>query len=114
MVRVSIPQEQVDCQNWVGAKWVSGHGETLEVECPLTGKKLGALKSTTASDLDACIANSTEAARQWASVSIKERCAVMFRTREILLRDCDAISHVVSSESGKTFGESKAGWFEKN
>ena len=109
MVRVSIPQDQVDCQNWVGANWVSGNGETLAIECPLTGKKLGTLNGTTPSDLDACIANSSEAARQWAAVSIKERCAVMFRTRDILLRDCDAISHVVSSESGKTFGESKAG-----
>ena len=109
MVRVSIPQEQVDCQNWVGANWVSGTGENQEIECPLTGNKLGTLTSTTAEDLKACIANSSEAARHWASVSMKERCAVMFRTREILLRDCEAISHVVSSESGKTFAEAKAG-----
>ncbi len=109
MVRVSIPQEQVDCQNWVGADWISGTGETIEIECPLTGQTLGTLKGTTAADLEACIGNSTEAASKWASISIKERCAVMFRTRDILLRDCDAISHVVSSESGKTFAEAKAG-----
>ena len=109
MVRVSIPKNQTHCQNWIGADWCSGSGENIQIECPLTGAFLGHLQATTQEDLAACVAISSEAAQAWASVSIKDRCSVMFRAREILLRDCDAISHVVSSESGKTFDESKAG-----
>ena len=109
MVRVSIPKDNVECQNWIDAQWQSGTGETISVECPLTGAQIGTVKSTTKSDLDACIASSEKAAKAWASVPMKERCAVMFRAREILLRDAEVISHTVSSESGKTFAEAKAG-----
>ena len=66
MVRVSIPQKEAHCQNWVGAQWVSGNGESMEVECPLTGASIGKLQSTTAADLADCIANSQEAAARWA------------------------------------------------
>ena len=33
----------------------------------------------------------------------------MFKFREILIRDIDTISNMVSLESGKTLGEAKAG-----
>ena len=109
MVRVSIPKETVECQNWIDAKWQSGTGHTIAVQCPLTGASIGSLKSTTHADLAGCIESSEKAAKAWAAVPIKERCAVMFRAREILLRDAEKISHTVSAESGKTFSEAKAG-----
>lgn len=109
MVRVSIPQDQVSCENWIAGQWRRGSGETLDIQSPITGETIGSLQVSTKQDLTDCIENSQEAAKGWAARSIKERCAVMFRAREILLRECDVISHVVSAESGKTFGESKAG-----
>ena len=112
MVRVSIPKEQVQCENWIGGDWRKGSGDAIEIQSPITGATIGSLQASTAEDLTDCIENSQEAAKGWAALSIKERCAVMFRAREILLRECDAISHVVSAESGKTFGESKAGLFK--
>ena len=43
MVRVTIPHEQVKCQNWIGGSWSSGSGEVIEIESPLTGQSIGNL-----------------------------------------------------------------------
>jgi malonate-semialdehyde dehydrogenase (acetylating)/methylmalonate-semialdehyde dehydrogenase len=106
---VKLPTEIINCQNFVGGKFVNGNGEKVQVVSPYNGKPIGEFSSATKADVDAAAKQAAEAQKLWAEVPMKERTKVMFNFRNILLRDLEAISHLKSSESGKTFAEGQAG-----
>ncbi len=109
MNQLNIPTQIIDCQNYIAGKWQVGHGTPLNIMSPYTGKKIGQTVASTLDDVNAAVQGATLAGRDWGKVALRDRCAVMFKFREILLRDIDLISHIISSESGKTLAESKAG-----
>lgn len=109
MVVTKIPSREIQCENWLGGSFSAGSGTPLDVVSPLNGKLIGQLRESTPADVSRAVQNSQNAFLGWSRMPLKERCAVMFRVRDILVRDAEAISHVVSSESGKTFAEAKAG-----
>lgn len=109
MTHVQIPGQIIECQNYVAGKWQSANGLPLNIVSPYTGNKIGQIVCSTADDVDSAVKGATVAARQWAKVALRDRCNVMFKFREILLRDLEKIAHIVCSESGKTLSEAKAG-----
>ena len=108
-ITVKIPSSIMNCQNFVGGKFVNGSGEKVQVISPYNGKPIGEFLSATKADVDAAAKLAAEAQKLWAEVPMKERTKVMFNFRNILLRDLEEISHLKSSESGKTFAEGQAG-----
>ncbi len=108
-MNVKIPSEKIACQNFIDGNFVSGSGEAVNIFSPYNGKVIGEFKSTSASEVDRAVASAKLAQKDWTDTPIKERSKVMFNFRNILLRDLDEISHLKSSESGKTFDEGKAG-----
>jgi malonate-semialdehyde dehydrogenase (acetylating)/methylmalonate-semialdehyde dehydrogenase len=59
--------------------------------------------------INTSIEAAARAQKEWGNLPIKERSKVLFNFRNILIREQDAISHLKSAESGKTFDEAKAG-----
>jgi malonate-semialdehyde dehydrogenase (acetylating)/methylmalonate-semialdehyde dehydrogenase len=59
--------------------------------------------------VDDAVSGAGDAAKEWARTPIKERSQVMFRFRNALLRELDTLAHCISSESGKTLAEARAG-----
>lgn len=108
-MNVQIPQQVIDCQNFVSGKFQKGHGAKVDVVSPYNGKKIGEFSNSTPEDVAHAIAAAASAQKSWADVPMKERTKVMFNFRQILMRDIDEISHLKSSESGKSFAEGKAG-----
>lgn len=106
---VKLPTQVIDCQNFIDGKFQKGSGERVEVKSPYNGKKIGEFFSATKSDVDKAIDSAASAQAIWADVPIKERTKIMFNFRNILVRDLDEMSHLKSSESGKTFEEGRAG-----
>lgn len=106
---VKIPTTPVPCQNFVSGKFLSGSGTPTDVVSPYNGQIIGSFISSTAKDIDHAVREAQEAQKIWAEVPLKERTKIMFNFRQILMRDLDDIAHLKSSESGKTFGEGKAG-----
>src|SRR5690606_3703561 len=90
-------------------QWVQGKGTKQEVLSPYTGKKIGETSHPTQDQIHEAIQIATHVRKDWAKLPIKERSKVLFNFRNILMRDLDEISHLKSSESGKTFAEGKAG-----
>ena len=107
--QVQTPKAPIDCGNYVAGKWIQPSGPTGEVISPYTGGLIGRVHHSTAADVDAATQAAARAAIEWAATPIKERCQVMFRFRQNLLRDIDLLAHRISSECGKTLAESKAG-----
>lgn len=106
---VTIPSSPIQCQNFVGGKFQHGSGAKVEIHSPYNSKLIGEFKSSTSEEVQAAVAQAKAAQIEWAQVPLKERTKVMFNFRQILMRDLDEISHLKSSESGKTFAEGKAG-----
>lgn len=106
-MQTKIP-DFIEGHNFIRGEWVKG-STSLKINSPYNGKAIGEVTIPTALQIDEAIKAADSAQKEWGRTPPKERARVLFNFRNILLRDIDAIAHVKSSESGKTFDEGKAG-----
>jgi malonate-semialdehyde dehydrogenase (acetylating)/methylmalonate-semialdehyde dehydrogenase len=99
----------IEGKNFVAGQWVAGTAKTAPIISPWTGEKIGLLHHSQSTDVDLAVAGAKKGFQAWSRFSIKERCAVLFRFREILLRDAESIAAQASAECGKTVAEAKSG-----
>jgi malonate-semialdehyde dehydrogenase (acetylating)/methylmalonate-semialdehyde dehydrogenase len=99
----------LDCACFIDGAWVDGEGGKTAVHSPHDGRKLGDYSTPSVKQIKQALEAAAAAQIEWGRLPIKERSKVLFNFRNILLRECDAIAELKSSESGKTFAEGKAG-----
>ncbi|AGH95968.1 CoA-acylating methylmalonate-semialdehyde dehydrogenase [Pseudobdellovibrio exovorus] len=104
-----LPVEPVICHNLINGEWVKGEGGQPDVFSPYNGKKIGEVSLPSPNQIEIALQAAAEAQVSWGKTPIKERSQILFNFRNILLRDLDQISHLKSSECGKTFAEARAG-----
>lgn len=109
MSLIQVPEKSKEVTVFINGKWESGNGEDYSVYSPYNGSVVGQGKAADSAMVSKAIEAADVAQKAWAQTPLKERTGVMFKLREILLRDIEKISEVVSIESGKTLPESKAG-----
>ncbi len=109
MNSVSMPAELLKAPNFINGQFTEGSGSRFEVSSPWFGKTVGESRESTAADLNKAVEAAAKVFPAWSRTPIKERTQIMFRFREILLRDIDQIAHTISLENGKLINESKAG-----
>lgn len=105
----TIPENIISCSNFIQGQWVKGEEGKIDITSPYHGKKIGEVFLPSRSQVAQAITSAEKAQKEWGLTPMKERARVLFNFRNILLRDLDKISHLKSSESGKTFEEGKAG-----
>jgi acyl-CoA reductase-like NAD-dependent aldehyde dehydrogenase len=93
-----IPQQKIDCHNFVIGAWVKGDGGTFSVTSPYNGKVIGEVSVPSLEQIRNALAAAGEKQIAWGKTPAKERAQVLFQFRNILLRDADAISHLKSAE----------------
>lgn len=108
-MQVQIPSQLYVCKNFVGGTWADASGETREVVSPYTNSVIGTVRMSTEADIAAAMAAAVKGAAVWRATPMKERAAVLFRYRELLLANLDELGHSAAAESGKTFAEGRAG-----
>src|SRR5690606_10029640 len=108
-MQTKIPTEILHCDCFIQGEWTRGEAGTISVVSPYNGKKIGECSVPSVAQVDRAIVAAAKAQKTWAQMPVKERSKILFEFRNILLREQDAISHLKSSESGKTFAEAKAG-----
>lgn len=81
----------------------------IEVHSPYHGGVLGSVPSSDTAEVDTLLRGALEAAPQWMHRSLKDRCALLFRFRELVLEHLDELSLCAARESGKTMAEAAAG-----
>lgn len=106
---VKLPTTVISCSNFINGQWVQGEAGTMNVTSPYNGKKIGEVSLPSKNQIKEALQKASLAQVEWGKTPLKERARVLFNFRNILLRDLDKISHLKSSESGKTFEEGKAG-----
>jgi malonate-semialdehyde dehydrogenase (acetylating)/methylmalonate-semialdehyde dehydrogenase len=80
----------------------------IDVISPVDGALLSSVPMASASSLNKAVAAARLAFPAWAATPIKERVQVFYRYRELLLRDREQLSSLVSEENGKTLNEATA------
>jgi malonate-semialdehyde dehydrogenase (acetylating) / methylmalonate-semialdehyde dehydrogenase len=96
-------------KNFYNGEFVESRAsESLEVTSPIDGSLLSKVPMSTAGELDAAVSSARNAAGAWAHTPIKERVQVFFRYRNLLEKNFDELTALISEENGKTFDEAKA------
>jgi malonate-semialdehyde dehydrogenase (acetylating)/methylmalonate-semialdehyde dehydrogenase len=94
----------------VAGRWTTGtSARTSDVYNPSSGAVIARVPLAGASEVSAAVEAAAAALPAWAETPVVERARVMFRYRELLLRDFDKLAACVTREHGKTLAESKAG-----
>ena len=109
MNRVEIPSSPIECPNLIGGEWVKGSGNKTDIYSPYSGNVVGSFNTPDQKELDSALELANKAFERWSKAPLKERTQIMFRFREILLRDIEKFANTISLESGKTLNESRAG-----
>lgn len=109
MAELQIPQSRLACGNYVGAQWVKASGSRREVLSPYTNQVIGEFFESTSGDVESAVKTAHSAFAEWSQMPLKERCQILFRWREVLLRDLEQISVTAALECGKTVDEARAG-----
>jgi malonate-semialdehyde dehydrogenase (acetylating)/methylmalonate-semialdehyde dehydrogenase len=104
-----LPREKIDCHNMINGAWVPGEAGTLGVHSPYNGKPIGEATVPSSAQIDHALKTAAQKQIAWGKAPAKERAQILFKFRNILLREADAIAHLKSSECGKTFAEARAG-----
>lgn len=98
-----------DTLNYVGGKLVASEDNRFQyVISPIDGNHLSRVVLSSRADLDAAVANAAAAFPAWSSMPVKERVQILYKYRQLLIRDFDELAHLVHEENGKTLDESKA------
>jgi malonate-semialdehyde dehydrogenase (acetylating) / methylmalonate-semialdehyde dehydrogenase len=80
------------------------HGDVYD---PARGAVTGRVAFASEADVDAAVAAAKRAFRGWSQTPPPRRAAVMFRFRELLLRDADRLAATITAEHGKTLDDAR-------
>jgi len=72
---------------------------------PATGKEVGRVPQTSADEVRSAVERSRAAFARWRNTSFAMRRQLIMKARDVILNEIDDISHLISAESGKPFGE---------
>ncbi|HEX2315278.1 MAG TPA: CoA-acylating methylmalonate-semialdehyde dehydrogenase [Thermomonospora sp.] len=87
--------------------WINGKPHDTAAERqgdifdPATGRVSGRVDFASPAEVEAAVAAAREAFPAWRDASLAKRAQVLFRFRELLVRDRDEIAKLISSEHGK-------------
>ncbi len=97
-----------DITHWIGGARVGGvASRTGKVFNPATGDVTGSVRLADASVVDAAVSAALSALPAWSETSPLNRARVMFRFKELLERNHDALASIITHEHGKVFSDAK-------
>jgi len=97
-----------EVQNFINGQFKASRAAKLDVISPLDGKVISTVPLSTAAELDEAVRAAKNAFKSWSALTLKERTQYIFRYRNLLLRDREALTELVHLENGKTLDESRA------
>jgi malonate-semialdehyde dehydrogenase (acetylating) / methylmalonate-semialdehyde dehydrogenase len=90
-----------------GAIVTGQSGRFGDVYNPATGEVTGKVSLASADEVRKAIASATAALPGWSATPPAKRAQVMFKYRELLIKNHDRIAEAISAEHGKTFDDAK-------
>jgi len=97
-----------DLGHWInGARAGGAPGRTAEVFNPATGEVTGLVRLADAATVDAAVQAAKAAQLAWAETPVLRRARVMFKFKELLDANRDALAAAITREHGKVFEDAK-------
>jgi malonate-semialdehyde dehydrogenase (acetylating) / methylmalonate-semialdehyde dehydrogenase len=90
-----------------GRKIASSSQRTAPVYNPATGEQTAEVKLSTAGEVSSAVAAAKKAAASWGNTPPLRRVQPMFRFKELLQKNAEAIARVISKEHGKTHADAQ-------
>lgn len=92
----------------IGGKWVDAEDKkTFDVFDPASGQLLKKVADASVSDAIRALDCASEAAKEWAAVSPRERANILRRAFDIMTSRADEFATVMTCEMGKPFAEAR-------
>ncbi len=102
--------EYVTAQNYIGGEWRNTQSgiASLPILNPRYGKSMADCIMSNYDDVDAAVQAASAAYEEWSQWPIRERAHIMYKARDIMMRDLEELTWLCSHENGKTYSEAKA------
>jgi len=101
-------QALADITHWIGGQRVAGtSARTGKVFNPATGDITGSVRFADAAVVDAAVQAALGALPAWSDTSASNRARVMFRFKELMERNQEALAAILTHEHGKVFSDAK-------
>jgi malonate-semialdehyde dehydrogenase (acetylating) / methylmalonate-semialdehyde dehydrogenase len=89
--------------HWIGGQHVTAKsGRTGAVHNPATGEVIAEVGFATAQEVDRAVATAKAAFVEWRATPLSRRAEVMFRFRELIVKNREKIAEILTRENGKT------------
>ena len=82
--------------------------KTKTIISPVDGKEIENISLDSSEELNIAVENAEIAFETWSKKTLRERAAIFYRYRELLVKNSDSLSELIHRENGKTLGEAKA------
>ena len=89
-----------------GKEYISKSGRFGDIFNPTSGEKTGSVSFANKDDVALAIQNASEAQKTWAKTPPLARSRVMFKFKELILRDMDKLALELTNEHGKILSDS--------
>ena len=96
-------------KNYGNGQFLDSDAEKIDIYSPLDGSIIGQTYSSGMKELDEIVQKAKEAQPKWAALSMKSRSQVMYKYRELLLKNRDELAEINHIENGKTLDEAYGG-----
>jgi malonate-semialdehyde dehydrogenase (acetylating)/methylmalonate-semialdehyde dehydrogenase len=97
-----------EIRNFVGGRWIAAGDAALELTNPATGEPLGRSPAGSAAEVDAAVQAAQAAFPSWRALPAADRVQILFKLKALLEEHLDELARLITTENGKTLGESKA------
>jgi alpha-ketoglutaric semialdehyde dehydrogenase len=93
-------------KNFIGGEWVdAASGETFESANPATGEAVGLFPASAAADVDRAVEAAQAAYEDWRLVPAPRRGEILMRFAQVLEREKEALTDLMTREMGKVKAE---------
>ena len=95
-------------RNYIGGQWIeAASGRTFPVRNPATGEELAVVPDAGPRDAAQAIEAAHRAFPEWSGMAAPERGKLLFKARDLILEQKEALAHILTSEQGKPLAESR-------
>jgi len=93
---------------YINGKWVSSSsGKTFESKNPATEQTLGVFQQGNEKDVDRAVDAAEKALEEWSSTPAPSRGEILFRIKDILIKNKEELARIETMEMGKVLDESR-------
>ena len=89
-----------------GQEYISKSDRFGDIFNPASGEKIGSVSFANKDDVALAIQNASDAQKKWAATPPLARSRVMFKFKELILRDMDKLAFELTNEHGKILSDS--------